>query len=127
MSLLIPGGMAGSESFDQAFFQREFKDGQVPRCDLIDAGDVEVVELVLVNGQVLDINCFEEFRRHHVVATVFVDPPECDHLYRSYIRYDAIFQVNVRHFEPTGRKLGFDKSKATPTVESAQLGFDKGS
>ena len=83
------------------------------------------LELILVNGQVLDINCFEEFRRHHVVATVFADPPECDSLYRSYIRYDAIFQVNVKHFEPTGRKLGFDKSKATPTVETEKLGFDK--
>ncbi len=115
MELLVPGHMS-SERFDQAFFRREFKDGQTPRCDLIVCeGEVAVIELVLMNGKVLDINCFEEFRRGYLVATIFVDPPKCDQLYRSYVRYDAIFGVNVRRYQPEGRRLGFKRHK--PMVE----------
>jgi len=117
--LLLPQGAAAAggaaETFDQEFFRREFKDGQVPRCELLQGGDVDVVELVLVNGTVLDVNCFEEFRRHYLVADVFVDPPQCDHLYKTYVRYDSVFQVNVRQFKAPNRKLGFARHK--PIVE----------
>ncbi|MCA8925853.1 MAG: hypothetical protein KDD82_28860 [Planctomycetes bacterium] len=113
--LILPDGGASSTAFDQDFFRREFKDGDVPRCDLLAEGPVSVVELVLVNGDTLDINAFEEFRRGYIVATVFADPPACDDLYRAYIRYDAVFQVNVRTVLAEGR-LGFHKHP--PVIEA---------
>ena len=107
--LILPDGSGSSGTvFGQDFFRREFKDGDVPRCDLLQTGPVSVVELVLVNGATLDVNCFEEFRRGYIVATVFNDPPQCDDLSRTYIRYDAIFQVNVRS-HAADQRLGFIK------------------
>jgi len=113
--LLVPGHLSG-ERFDQEFFRREFKDGDTPKCELIlEDEDISVVELVLLNGSVLDINCFEEFRRGYLVANVFVNPPKCDRLYRAYVRYDSIFQVNVRRYRADSRPVGF--AQHTPTVE----------
>ncbi|MEZ6189465.1 MAG: hypothetical protein R3F62_31255 [Planctomycetota bacterium] len=40
------------------------------------------------------------------MATVFSAPLECEDLYRAYVGYDAIFQVNVRTVQNEGR-LGF--------------------
>lgn len=115
-TLLIPGQTGSEAAFDQEFFRREFKDGDVPRCDLIGDGPISIVELVLVNGATLDVNCFEEFRRGYLVATVFVDPPRCENLYRAYVRYDSIFQVNLRHHQSPERSIGF--TSHVPLVDS---------
>jgi hypothetical protein len=119
MELIVPGQPAAAAHFDQRFFTREFEDGDVPRCSL--EGELDVVELVLVNGQTCDVNCFEEFRREFLVVTLFQDPPQCDHLYRSYIRYDSILRVNVRKYAARNRRLGFLKAHSV-LVEEAGAG-----
>ena len=117
--LLVPGGWAaaGSGPFERRFFAAHFKAGEPPKCDAAFAdGEVPVVELELVNGRICDVFHFVAFRRDHIVAELFVDPPDCSDLYLSYIRYESVFRVNVRHYRGNDRKLGF-KSDETEVDE----------
>ena len=105
--LILPGGL-NAKSFDRRFFLDEFgAPEKSPQCELMATGDVPVVELELVNGRTCDVFCFVEFRRELLVAELFVDPPKCDRYYRSYIRFESIFRVNIRSYKSAERKLGF--------------------
>ncbi|MBI4242880.1 MAG: hypothetical protein HY606_02215 [Planctomycetes bacterium] len=103
--------------FNQAFFLKEFKEGQVPECELIESGSIPVVELQLFNGETCDIYSFEQFRREFIVAQIFVDPPKCEEFYKSYIRYETIFKINIRQYKEQTRPIGFRPAK--PVVEGS--------
>ncbi len=118
--LLVPGNFVASEGqgpFGRAFFVDQFQEGQAPACSLIGEGEVPVVVLELMNGVTCDIYAFEAFKRDYLVAQVFVDPPECDEFYLSFIRYETIFRVNVRYYRSPDRRLGFKPSKAAVEVD----------
>jgi hypothetical protein len=103
--------------FNQSFFLKEFKEGQVPQCDLISSGEIPVVELQLLNGETCDVFCFEQFRREFIVAQIFIDPPKCEEFYKSYIRYETIFKINIKFYKSQTRPMGFRPSK--PVVEES--------
>lgn len=110
--LIIPG--QGGAAFDLAFFRREFAE-KGPACD-VDADQVPVVELVLTNGDSPDVASIEELRRDLLVAKVFADPPDCSTIYTAFVRYDAIYQVNIKTYPSSARRLGF--GGAPPRVEA---------
>jgi hypothetical protein len=120
MSLLIPDHYVEHETppgpFNREFFAAHFRAGVAPSCELFSEGEVPVVELELVNGETCDVFAFEAFKRDHIVAQLFVDPPRCEEFYLSFIRYETIFRVNVRYYAPPQRELGFRLDKE-PEVE----------
>lgn len=93
--------------FDRDFFAEKFNTGEAPHCELFAAGEVPVVEIELVNGETCDVFAFEAFEEDHLVAQLFDDPPSCERFYLSFVRYESIFRVNVRYYEPRERSLGF--------------------
>lgn len=101
--------------YNQSFFVKEFKEGHVPQCELMQKGEIPVVELQLYSGETCDIFSFEQFNREYLVALIFVDPPSCSEFYRSYIRYDSIFKINIKTYKDQTRPLGFRPAK--PVVE----------
>ena len=105
--------------FDRGFFVREFHSDEPPLCDLYERGEIPVVELELTNGETPDVYYFEAFRRDFLVALLFVNPPKCTDFYRSYIRYETIFRVNVRYYEGGSRELGF--KPARPALDDELL------
>lgn len=123
--LLVPGGFvpAGSDRgpFDRLFFAEHFKEGIAACCQGYERGEVPVVVLELANGVSCDVFAFEAFKKNLLVAQVFVDPPDCDDVYLSFIRYETIFRVNVRYYPSPDRRLGFKVTN--PEVED---GDDEG-
>lgn len=116
--LIIPGAVAGPAVFNQRFFAQRFQEGgEAPACPAYGAGEVPVVELLLVNGQLCDVFHFEAFERDYLVAQLFVDAPECDDLYRSYIRYESVFRVNIRTYQTTTRRVGFESKRAAEPAD----------
>jgi len=117
--LLVPGGFvpAGSDHgpFDRGFFTEQFKEGVAPSCQNYARGEVPVVVLELVNGVTCDVYAFEAFRKNLLVAQVFVDPPDCDDVYLTFVRYETIFRVNVRYYPSPDRRLGFKVT--SPEIE----------
>lgn len=108
--ILVPDGYALSGDrgpFNRNFFVEHFNEGVAPSCTLLGTGEVPVVVLELVNGEVCDIYSFEAFKHDYLIAQVFVDAPECDDFYLSFIRYETIFRVNIRTFPAPDRRLGF--------------------
>ncbi len=95
-----------SGPFGPDFFKRKFHQFIREACNATDAKTV--LELVLVSGQVLDISHFEEFDNDYMLACVFVDDRNCEDIYHTYIRYDAIFRVNVFDAKKDSRQLGFN-------------------
>lgn len=111
VELLLPGG-SDRVPFDRAFFAQHFEAGEAPACELSASdADVPVVELELVNGQTCDVFHFIAFQREFLIADLFVDPPDCEDLYRSYIRYETVFRVNIRYYPAPSRRLGFEPQK----------------
>ena len=108
--LLLPGRAEHddpSTPFDRYFFMANFHSTEPPSCELYESGELPVVELELSNGETPDVYYFEAFRTEFLVALLFVDPPKCDDFYRSFIRYESIFRVNIRYYKSPERKLGF--------------------
>ncbi len=125
MSELLLPGRAESEDpatpFDRYFFMSNFDTPEPPACDLYTSGEIPVVELELSNGETPDVYYFEAFRKEFLVALLFVDPPKCDQFYRSFIRYETIYRVNIRYHKAPSRTLGFkptlveiDESESVP-------------
>lgn len=106
--------------FDQDFFREKFNAGVAPHCELFAEGEVPVVELQLVNGETCDVYAFEAFHEDHLVAQVFIDPPKCESFYMSFVRYDSIFRVNIRYYEPPLRRLGFKPTQVEESQEGAE-------
>ena len=116
--LILPGAAAGPAVFNQRFFSHRFQEGGVaPACPAFGAGEIPVVELLLTNGQLCDVYHFEAFERDYLVAQLFVDAPECDDLYRSYIRYESVFRVNIRVYQTRTRKVGFEVVRVPELTE----------
>jgi hypothetical protein len=116
--LLLPGQSERDPPetpFDRNFFLRHFHSDDAPVCDLYEQGEIPVVELELTNGETPDIYYFEAFRRDFLVALLFVDPPKCTDFYRSFIRFEAIYRVNIRYYPGATRELGF--KPALPEVD----------
>lgn len=125
--ILIPDGYALSGErgpFDRAFFLEHFNEGIAPSCTLLGNGEVPVVVLELVNGEVCDIYSFEAFKRDYLIAQVFVDAPECDDFYLTFIRYVTIFRVNIRTFPAPDRRLGFKPGRVAVEEEGEAGGAD---
>ncbi|MGE0713451.1 MAG: hypothetical protein AB7N76_36180 [Planctomycetota bacterium] len=122
--LLVPRDYATRERpygpFDRDFFAEHFREGVAPGCEIFADGDVPVVELELVNGETCDVFAFEAFNLDHLVAQLFVDPPQSEALYLSFIRYETIFRINVRYYEPPRRALGFQFAKAATIEENGE-------
>ena len=116
--LLLPGQVdrdPPETPVDRSFFLREFPSDEPPLCQLYERGEIPVVELELTNGETPDVYYFEAFRRDFLVALLFVNPPKCTDFYRSYIRYETIYRVNIRYYEGQSRELGF--KPAHPVVD----------
>jgi hypothetical protein len=110
--LLVPASYVANKErpygpFDRDFFAAQFNAGVAPRCELFADGEVPVVELELVNGETCDVFAFEAFHEDHMVAQLFDDPPSCESFYLSFVRYETIFRVNIRYYEPPARPFGF--------------------
>ena len=120
--LLIPGNYVNRERpygpFDRDFFAAHFQAGVAPNCDL--EGETPVVELELASGVTADVAAFQAFKKDHLVAQLYVDPPSCNAFYLSFIRYETIFRVNVRSYDPPARSLGF-RYAASPEVEEGPV------
>lgn len=123
--LLVPASYVANKErpygpFDRDFFADQFNAGVAPRCELFAEGEVPVVELELVNGETCDVFAFQAFHEDHLVAQLFDDPPSCESFYLSFIRYETVFRVNIRYYEPPARPFGFKPALAvvdgTPTV-----------
>jgi hypothetical protein len=121
--LLLPGQAERDPPetpFDRNFFLRQFHSDEPPACELYEQGEIPVVELELTNGETPDVYYFEAFRRDYLVALLFLDPPKCTDFYRSYIRYETIFRVNIRYYPGATRELGF-KPAVPETDEETPL------
>ncbi|MBL4846319.1 MAG: hypothetical protein JKY65_12390 [Planctomycetes bacterium] len=110
--LLVPSHFVANKErpygpFDRDFFASQFNAGVAPRCDLFADGEVPVVELQLANGETCDVFAFQAFEEDHIVAQLFDDPPDCKSFYVSFIRYETVFRVNIRYYEPPKRPFGF--------------------
>jgi hypothetical protein len=130
--ILLPSGALHGEPdgppFDRDFFIEHFRSESAPACDLYANGELPVVELELMNGGDVDVFAFEAFKKEFLVALLFEDPPDCTRFYRSYIRYETIFRVNIRYYEPPKRALGFKPTNAPidtdPTVLAPRIELD---
>lgn len=115
--LLVPASYVANKErpygpFDRDFFASQFNAGVAPRCELFADGEVPVVELQLVSGETCDVFAFEAFHEDHLVAQLFDDPPNCESFYLSFIRYETVFRVNIRYYEPPARPFGFKPVRA---------------
>lgn len=120
--LLIPGRPEAEEPetpFDRYFFMANFHSAEPPACELYSSGEIPVLELELTNGETPDVYYFEAFRKQYLVALLFVDPPQCDQFYRTFIRYETIYRVNIRYYDPPTRMLGFKAS--VPLLDEEEL------
>tara|TARA_B100000965_G_scaffold336037_1_gene302177 strand:+ start:117 stop:536 length:420 start_codon:yes stop_codon:yes gene_type:complete len=122
--LLIPGNYVNRERpygpFDRDFFAAHFQAGLAPSCEIDVDGDTPVVELELASGETVDVAAFTAFKKDHLVAQLYVDPPSCDGLYLSFLRYEAIFRINIRSYDPPSRTLGF-RVDTVPEVEEGPV------
>lgn len=125
--LLIPGRPPVGDDdlpFNRRFFVDQFRVGEAPACSLVAEGGIPVVRLQLVNGESLDIFGFLEFRKHYLVAQVFVDPGECDEFYQTFVPYGAVFRINLHRYPTPDRRLGFKDS--TPLIDGDEAGETEG-
>jgi hypothetical protein len=112
--LLIPGHLASGDDehvFGRRFFVEQFHEGEAPSESLVERGGIPVVRLQLINGDSLDIFCFERFGKDYLVAQVFVDPGDCDDFYQTFLPYGAILRVNLHRYRSPERKFGFKITK----------------
>lgn len=122
--LLIPGNYVNRERpygpFDRDFFVAHFQAGLAPSCEV--DGDTPVVELELASGETADVAAFTAFKKDHLVAQLYVDPPSCEGFYLSFIRYETIFRINIRSYDSPTRTLGFRVDTAPEVEEGPVLG-----
>lgn len=118
------GGSSGEEVFGQRFFRTEFMDYVREHCTLGEDADTPVLYLILVSGQRLDVSHIAELHARYMVVEAFDDPDDrsCKSTHRVYIRYGAIFQIEVRIADRADRALGFTVREPR-TIEPQVTGF----
>ncbi|NUQ35870.1 MAG: hypothetical protein HUU29_13130 [Planctomycetaceae bacterium] len=101
--------------FGPDFFRRRFAEYIRQYCKL-NEDSTQVVEVVLASGAALDICHIEEIADEYLLLAVYLDTRTCEDIYRTYIRYDAIFQINVIDKPVSSRPVGFNAGYKTVAV-----------
>ncbi len=105
-----PTGDPNEDAFGQRFFRSKFLDRIKLACSIDD--QTPVLEIMLANGQVLDVSYIIELKDEYALMAVFVDERDCRETYETYIRYRTIFKINVLTPKTKDRPIGFSLNNA---------------
>ena len=101
-----PGGMSQEDAFGPVFFRTQFMDRIKKAYD--PEAETPIIELMLSNGQVLDVSCIVELKPNYVLVEAFIDERDPENTFRTFIRYQTIYRINVQRSPKNDRPIGFN-------------------
>jgi hypothetical protein len=119
-----PNGQSQEDAFGPVFFRSQFMD-RIKACYDPEA-ETPIIELMLTNGQVLDVACVIELKPEYVLVEAFIDERDPERTFRTFIRYQTIYRINVQSKPKDDREIGFnirhepeDHSRASEAKKSS--------
>ncbi|MDC1142586.1 hypothetical protein OAU50_05810 [Planctomycetota bacterium] len=100
-----PDGQSQEDAFGPVFFRSQFMD-RIKKAYNPEA-ETPIIELMLTNGQVLDVSCIVELKPDYVLLEAFIDDHDPERTFRTFIRYQTIFRINVLRQPKNDRPIGF--------------------
>lgn len=101
-----PDGGREEDAFGPVFFRTQFMDRIKKAYD--PEAETPIIELMLANGQVLDVSCIVELKPDYVLVEAFIDDRDADRTFRTFIRYHTIYRINVLRKLKDDRPIGFN-------------------